>query len=78
MLIADEETAAYIGPVDYFVITDVYRGGIVADAQRLKADTVLLTRHLNAKVRRRYARELEGAGLPYRDISRTGWRYVHR
>lgn len=78
MLIADEETAAYIGPVDYFVITDVYRGDIVADAQRLKADTVLLTRHLNAKVRRRYARELEGAGLPYRDISRTGWRYVHR
>ena len=52
------------------------RGNIVADASRLDADTVLLTRHLNTRLRRRYSRELDAAGLPSRDISRTGWHYL--
>lgn len=77
MLIGDKTAVAtFSDSVDYLVVSDGYRGNIVADARRLHADTVLLTRHLNARVRRRYARELEDNGCPYRDISRTGWRYV--
>ena len=77
LLVADNATvAACTAKVDYLLVTDGYRGDIVSDARRLDADTVLLTRHLNTRLRRRYSRELDAAGLPSRDISRTGWHYL--
>lgn len=62
--------------ITHLLVTNGFRGDIVNVSGTLGADTVLLPRALNARVRLRFERELREACIPVRDISCSGWKYV--
>ncbi len=64
------------GHVDYALVSASYRGDILAVAEALRPDTVLLSGDINIRRHDRYRRELAEAWIPVRSIRDAPFSYI--
>lgn len=70
--ILNTDTVSLSAPkIDYLIVGKGFTGDVLHAADRVSADTVLLAASLDRRLRKRFGRELQVAGKPYRDISET-------
>lgn len=59
-------------PIDYLVVTDGFRGEILKAVRKMNPGNIVIAHDLNHKLRKRYARQLRGAGYEPIDLSAEG------
>lgn len=74
MIILTDKREVYPSPypTDYLIVCDGFRGDIIEAADTFKPRNIVLTRHLNHRLRQRYFRELKSMGYDPVDLSENG------